>query len=144
MPAWPARCGGTAWWPVPASGPYTLALSGGSAAAAPVRQSPANIRVHVRCIYTPIALKQSELLSLMATAIKSEYFSYLIQENPRKRRTVSGPDKANHISNAPLQGAGIQTQFLRRLSFWRLQTHRQCESGRLRFPCQRRKARSSF
>lgn len=95
-------------------------------------------------IYTLIALKQSELLSLMATAIKSEYFSYLIQENPRKRRTVSGPDKTNHISNAPLQGAGIQTQFLRRLSFWRLQTHRQCESDRLRFPCQRRKARSSF
>lgn len=46
--------------------------------------------------------------------------NFLIQENPRKRRTVSGPDEANHISNAPLQGAGIQTQFLRRLSFWRL------------------------
>lgn len=28
--------------------------------------------------------------------------SYLIQENPCKRCTVSGLDEANHISNAPL------------------------------------------
>lgn len=42
--------------------------------------------------------------------------SYLIQENPRKGCTVSGPDKANHIGNAPLQGASVQAQLLRRLS----------------------------
>lgn len=39
-PAWPSQCGGTAWWLVPASGPYTPAPSGGSAAAVLVRQSP--------------------------------------------------------------------------------------------------------
>jgi len=41
---------------------------------------------------------------------------YLIQENPRERRTVGGPDEANHVGDAPLQGAGVQTQLLRRLS----------------------------
>lgn len=40
----------------------------------------------------------------------------LIQENPCKRCTVCGPDEANHVSNAPLQRAGVQTQLLRRLS----------------------------
>lgn len=52
--------------------------------------------------------------------------SYLIQENPSKRCTVSAPDETNHISNAPLQGTGVQTQLLRRLSLWGLwkQRHR--------------------
>lgn len=40
----------------------------------------------------------------------------LIHENPCKRSTVSGPDEAHHISDTPLQGAGVQTQLLRRLS----------------------------
>lgn len=52
--------------------------------------------------------------------MEASLVSYLIQENPCKRCTVSSPDEAHHIRNAPLQRAGVQTQLLRRLSLWGL------------------------
>lgn len=147
MPAWPSQCGGTAWWPVPASGPCTPALSGGSAGAALVRQSPTNTFKFIGDAFSIYSLFLAQLSiaskmfwcvpmdtiqmynALIAVewrelsswvAIKSLSISYLIQENPCKRCTVSCSDEANHISNAPLQGAGVQTQLLRRLSLWGL------------------------
>lgn len=50
-PAWPSQCGGTAWWPVRASGPCTPVLSGGSAAAVPVRQSPRKTIIHIGFLF---------------------------------------------------------------------------------------------
>lgn len=73
----------------------------------------------VMCCFVFVTVDTIQVYNALIAVEWSELsvsISYLIQENPCKRRTVSGPDEANHISNAPLQRAGVQTQLLRRLS----------------------------
>jgi hypothetical protein len=46
---------------------------------------------------------------------------YLIQEDACQGSTVGGPDETHHISHTPLQGTGVQTQFLGSLTSQALQ-----------------------